>query len=181
MNPVFMFRPKIKNFKLVDYSKTSFPIVLSGDEKVFFKKNEHSFVFPAKKFLVSTNISVESTLRWIDSAMNESCDESTLRWIDPVINPSNELNLRWFESAMNRPSMSWTCDESTLWWIDLAINRPTVNQTTMNRLCDESTRDESTRDKSYQDKSARDESTHDESIRDESTPRPKHNKKKWRY
>jgi hypothetical protein len=37
----------------------------------------------------------ESTLQWINLAMNQPCDESTLRWIDSAIN----------RSAMNLLSM----------------------------------------------------------------------------
>jgi hypothetical protein len=97
---------------------------------------------PCGKFNLSCDESIhdESNLRWIDprwidSPMNQTCDESTLWQIDPALN----------RSTMNRPAMNRLSDESTLQWIDLAMNQTCDESTlwqidpTMNRPCNEST------------------------------------------
>jgi hypothetical protein len=68
-----MIRPKVIHFDQVDFSKTSFLVAPSGNEKVL-QQNEPSFVRPAKKFHVSIKFSVDIT-----PAMYRKCDESTLR------------------------------------------------------------------------------------------------------
>jgi hypothetical protein len=157
MNPVFMFRPKITHFNQVYFSKTSFSVAPSGDEKVF-TTNRTQFCMSRQKILCFNQVfswynsknKKKLILQYIDTAINWPainwpCDESiyeesTLRWIDPAMH----------QSAMNRPCDESTYNELTLWWIDLqwidlAMNRPCNDLTlrwidpVIKRLCDEST------------------------------------------